>query len=345
MDVDLLKRLLTTPGVSGREERVRELVAKEITDHVDTVHTDRLGNLVAVRKGDRPRVMLCAHMDSIGFLVNHIDDQGYLRVSPVGGFDARPLVMQRVLVSGKNDYVGLMAPATKPIHLLPEEERDKVPKLEDFFVDLMLPVEDVKANVSVGDPVSLLREPVATERAITGPYLDDRLGVYVLLETLRRVPETAVEVYAVVSVQEEVGVRGAATSAFGVEPDLGVALDVTIAADLPGADKSRHTGSLGSGVSIGVMDSGSISDPRLVRAFRELAEQHGIPHELEVWLGGGTDAGAMQLSRAGVPVVTISTAVRYVHTANEMALADDIDATVELVARFLEGAADIPLEW
>jgi putative aminopeptidase FrvX len=345
LDSELLKRLLSTPGVSGREERVRALVDKEISDLVDEVRTDRLGNLLGVRKGTPPRVMLCAHMDSIGFLVSHIDDDGYLRISPVGGFDARTLVNQRVLVSGKNDYVGLLAPATKPIHLLADEERNKVPKLDDFFVDLMLPADEVKRNVSIGDPITLLREPVVTDRAVTAPYLDDRLGVYVLLEALRRVPETSVEVYAVVSVQEEVGVRGAATSAFGVEPDVGVALDVTIATDIPGADKSRHTGSLGSGVSIGVMDSGSISDPRLVRSFRDLAERNGVPHELEVWLGGGTDAGAMQLSRAGVPVITISTAVRYVHTANEMALAEDIDATVELVALFLNKAGEMALEW
>ncbi|CAN5542640.1 M42 family metallopeptidase [soil metagenome] len=320
-------------------------MTQEIGDLVDEVRTDRLGNLLGVRNGDGPRVMLCAHMDSIGFLVSHIDDEGYLRISPVGGFDPRTLVMQRVLVSGKNDHVGLLGPATKPIHLLPKEERDKAPTLDDFFVDLMLPAEEVKAEVSIGDFVTLLRDPLTTDRAVTAPYLDDRLGVYILLEALRQVRDTSVEIYAVVSVQEEVGVRGAATSAFGIEPDIGVALDITIAADLPGADKGRHTGALGAGASIGVMDSGSISDPRLVRTFRDLAESNGIAYQLEVWLGGGTDAGAMQLSRAGVPVITISTPVRYVHTANEMALAHDIDATVELVARFLESASDVSLEW
>jgi putative aminopeptidase FrvX len=254
-------------------------------------------------------------------------------------------VMQRVLVGGRNDYIGLLAPATKPIHLLKEEERDKVPKLEDFFVDLMLPADEVKKNVSIGDPVTLLREPITTERAVTAPYLDDRLGVYVLLESLRRAERTDAELYAVVSVQEEVGVRGATTSAFGVEPDVGIALDITVAADLPGADKKQHTCSLGDGAVLGVMDSSSISDPRLVRRFRELAESHGITHQLEVWLGGGTDASGMQLARAGVPVITVSTPVRYVHTANEMALTSDIDATVELVARFMDSAHEIDLEW
>jgi putative aminopeptidase FrvX len=340
-----MKKLVSTPGVSGREERIREVIAKELERLVDEVRTDRLGNLVGVRRGAAPRVMLCAHMDSIGFLVNHIDDEGYVRISPVGGFDPRTLVMQQVLVSGRSDYVGLLAPATKPIHLLKEEERNKVPKIEDFFVDLMIPVDEVRESVSIGDPVTLLREPVTTERAVTAPYLDDRLGVYVLLEALRSADRTDAELYAVVSVQEEVGVRGATTSAFGVEPDVGVALDITVAADLPGADTKQHTCSLGDGVVLSVMDSGSISDPRLVRRFRELAEAEGITHRLEVWLGGGTDASAMQLAGAGVPVVTVSTPVRYVHTVNEMALVSDIDATVDLVARFVESAHELRLEW
>jgi putative aminopeptidase FrvX len=345
LNAALLKRLLSTPGVSGREERIRELVSKEMTELVDEVQTDRMGNLLGIRHGASPRVMLSAHMDSIGFLVSHIDDDGYLRISPVGGFDPRTLVAQRVLVLGKDDCVGLLSPATKPIHLLKKEDREKVPVLEDFFVDLMLPAEEVKRNVSIGDPIVLLREPLTTERAVTAPYLDDRLGVYVLLEALRRVTKTSAEIHAVVSVQEEVGIRGARTSSYGIDPDIGVALDITVAADLPGADKAQNPSSVGSGVALGIMDASSISDPRLVRRFRELADRHGVKHQLEVSLSGGTDAGAMQLARAGAPVITVSTPVRYVHTANEMALADDIDATVDLIAHFLESADDFNLEW
>jgi putative aminopeptidase FrvX len=345
VDAELLKRLLVTPGVSGREERIRELVSKELSELVDEVRTDRLGNLIGVKRGRAPRVMLCAHMDSIGFLVSHIDDEGYLRISRVGGFDPRTLVMQRVLVEGNNDYIGLLAPATKPIHLLKEEERNKVPQLEDFFVDLMLPAAEVKANVKIGDPITLLRDPVITERAVTAPYLDDRLGVYVMLETLRRARDIDVEVYAVASVQEEVGLRGARTSSFGVEPDVGIALDITVAADIPGADSSQNPASLGKGVSISIMDAHSISDPRLVDAFRKLAEDDGIEHQAEVGVAGGTDAGAMQLAKTGAPVITISPPVRYVHTANEMGLVSDIEATIELVSRFLAKADDLQLEW
>jgi tetrahedral aminopeptidase len=342
---ELLTRLVSTPGISGREERIRDLVRKELAELVDDVSVDRLGNILGVRRGGSPRVMLCAHMDSIGFLVNHIDDRGYLRLAPVGGFDPRTLVAQRVVVLGKNDYFGLLGPTTKPIHLLSKEDRNQAPKLEDMFVDLMIPAEDVKANVSVGDPVSLLREPIVTDRAVTAPYLDDRLGIYVLLETLRAATEIDAEVYAVVSVQEEVGLRGAGTSAFGLEPDAGVALDVTVAADLPGADPGQPTAKLGHGVAIGVMDASSISDPRLVRSFREVANRHGIQHQLEVTSHGGTDAGAIQLSRAGVPVITISTPVRYVHTANEMAFASDVTATVDLRNQWLRAVSEVELAW
>ena len=345
MNAELLERLLSTPGISGREERIRELVAKELDALVDEVHTDRMGSLLGVRKGGAPRVMLCAHMDSIGFLVSHIDDDGYLRISPVGGFDPRTLVAQRVLVSGKNDYVGLMSPATKPIHLLKKEERDKSPKIEEFFVDLMLPADEVQRNVSIGDPITLLRDPITTDQAVTAPYLDDRLGVFILLEALERVTDTDAEIYAVVSVQEEVGLRGARTSSFGIDPDMGIALDITVAADLPGADKAQNPSSLGKGVSLGIMDASSISDPRLVNRFRELAEENGIKHQLEVSLGGGTDAGGIQMARAGAPVITVSTPVRYVHTANEMASVEDIEATIDLLARFLSTAQEIRLEW
>jgi tetrahedral aminopeptidase len=345
MDAGLFKRLVTVPGISGREERVRELVTAELGPLVDDVRVDRLGNVIGHKNGGRPRVMLCAHMDTIGFLVTHIDDDGFLRISPVGGFDPRTLTVQRVLVQGRKDFIGLVSAMSKPVHLLEEDEMKKPPKIEELFVDLMLEAEEVKKNVAVGDPVSLYREPIVTDRAVTAPYLDDRLGVYVLLESLRRAGEVASEIFAVVSVQEEVGVRGAHTSAFGIEPELGIALDITLALDTPGTDKAQRVTTSGGGTSIGVMDSLSISDPRLVRHFKDVAHAEQIPHQMEVLLGGGTDAGAMQLSRAGVAAITISVPVRYVHTANEMALIADIDATVEVVARWLEAAHELALDW
>ncbi len=175
LNAELFKDLVSTPGISGREERVRDVVQKHMTDLVDETRIDALGNLVGIRHGSGPRVMLCAHMDSIGFLVTHIDDDGFLRISPVGGFDPRTLVMQRVVVCGEQqDYLGLLAPSSKPIHLLSGDDAKKPPKMEDLFIDLMLPAEEVKAGVAVGDPVSLVREPLVTDGAVTAPYLDDR---------------------------------------------------------------------------------------------------------------------------------------------------------------------------
>jgi putative aminopeptidase FrvX len=345
LNADLLKKLLSTPGISGREERIRDVVKDELADLVDEVRVDRLGNVIGFRKGNGPRVMLCAHMDSIGFLVRHVDDEGFLWVAPVGGFDARVLVMQRVLVYGENDYIGVMSSMQKPIHLLDEEEKKKSPKIEDIFVDLLLPPEQVKASVQVGDPICYYREPEVTESVVLAPYLDDRAGVYMMIEALRAARKTKAPICAVASVQEEVGVRGAITSAFGVEPDIGVALDITLAADIPGTEKSDRVTTLGGGVGLGVMDKMSISDPRLVRHFQDIASKAGLDVQLDILLAGGTDAAAIQMSRAGVPVITIGPPVRYVHTVNEAAAVSDLDASVELTARFLEGAHDLELNW
>lgn len=346
MNAELFKDLVTTPGISGREERIRDIVQKHMSELVDEIRIDALGNLVGIRHGSGPRVMVCAHMDSIGFLVTHVDDNGFLRISPVGGFDPRTLVMQRVVVCGEErDFVGLLAPSTKPIHLMSGDDAKKPPKIEDLFVDLMLPAEEVKAGVSVGDPVSLVREPLVTDEAVTAPYLDDRLGVYVVLEALRKAGRSDAEIYSVISVQEEVGVRGATTAAFEIEPAVGVAVDVTIAGDLPGADRSQQVCALGKGAAIGLMDSGSISDPRLVRSFKRLAEDRTIPYQMEILPRGGTDAGGIQLTRAGVPVITISIPIRYVHTVNEMAYVADVEATVDLLAAYLETAHHTSLDW
>lgn len=345
MDAGLFKKLQTVPGISGREERIRDLVVTELEPLVDDVHVDRLGNVIGHRGGERPKIMLCAHMDTIGFLVSHVDDDGFLRISPVGGFDPRTLPVQRVMVQGKNDYVGLVSAMTKPIHLLQDDEMKKAPKIEELFVDLMLDADEVIRNVSIGDPVSLWREPIVTDRAVTAPYLDDRLGVYVLIESMRAARDVVSEVFAVISVQEEVGVRGAITSAYGIEPDIGVALDITLALDVPGTDKAQRVTTAGDGAAIGVMDSMSISDPRLVAHFKQVAEEKNLKYQAEVALGGGTDAGAMQLSRAGVSAITISVPVRYVHTANEMAFIEDIDATVEMMAHWLRAAPELNLDW
>lgn len=344
MDQELFSRLVTAPGISGREERIRQVVVEVLDELVDEVKVDRLGNVVGSRGGDRPRVMLAAHMDTIGFLAKHIDDQGFIWVSPVGGFDPRTLNSQRVLVCGKRDYVGLMSPKSRPVHLQTDEERKKAPSMADVYVDIMAPVDEVKESVPIGSPITLFREAIFNEHSFSAPYLDDRLGVYVLLEALRAARNTTCEIHAVISVQEEVGARGAQTSAYAIDPDIGVALDITLATDTPGSDPNQVVTNLGKGVGITVMDGSSISDTRLVAHFTDLADKNDISYQLEIIPKGGTDAGPIQMARAGVPVITIAPPTRYVHTANEMASIEEVDETVRLMARFLESAHEVDLE-
>ena len=339
--MELLKQLTETPGVPGREERIRAVVVSHLKPHVDSLRIDALGNVIGMKKGKgkgQPRVMVAAHMDQIGFLVSHIDDRGFLRLAPLGGFDPRVLNARHCWVHGREDLRGVLALAGKPTHLQDEEDRKKPPRLRDYYVDLGVPVDTVKDLVEIGDPVTLAQEMVTFGEVVAGQALDDRVGVYVLLEAVRRLKKHRAEVYWVISVQEEVGLRGAATSAFGIEPDIGIAIDITIAADTPMSDGSPRVSEVGKGVAIKVMDSASISDRRLVDACRDLAKQHHIPYQLEILPRGGTDAGAMQRSRAGVPAITLSIPTRYAHTVIELAHREDIEATIILLMRTLEAA-------
>ena len=337
-DMDLLKKLSEMAGVPGREERVRDLIKKELEGVVDTLQEDALGNLIALKSGAEgaKRVMLSAHMDEIGFYVKHIDDKGFVRVHNVGGFDTRNLFARPVTVhASSGDVVGVMNPATKPIHISTAEERKKVPEMREFAVDLGLSGDEVKAKVRVGDPVTLIQEFRDLGDVVTGKALDDRANCWVLVQVLKNLEAPAHDVYAVFSVQEEVGLRGATTSAFGVEPDIGIALDTTLAVDTPGISDDQRVTELGKGVALKVMDSSSISTRWLLDAFIKLAEEGGINYQLELLPLGGTDAGAIQRSRGGVPTLTLSIPSRYVHTVTEMVAKSDLDASVKLLTRYL----------
>ena len=339
LNVDLLRRLCAAPGIAGREDQVRAVVVDELRPLVDDLRIDTLGNAVGTKSGNGPRVMIAAHMDEIGFFVSHIDDRGFLRLQSVGGFDARTLVAQRVLVHGLGGATlpGAVQPGTKPIHLL-ERDEIKAVKLEELFVDVGLPVEQVRAAIEPGDMVTLERELIEVGECVMSKALDDRLGVFVMIEALRAMGETRAEIVAVATTQEEVGLRGAETAAFTIEPEVAIALDLTLALDVPGMPPELAVTHLGDGVAIKVMDSSHIANPSLLRHLRDLAEAHGIPYQLELLPRGGTDAGPMQRSRGGAAAVTLSVPTRYVHTVNEMADREDIAAAIRLLARFLEDA-------
>jgi endoglucanase len=341
VDFDLLKRIAEAPGVPSREEKIRQLVIDEMKPLVDEIHVDVMGNVIGHKKGKGgPKVMLAAHLDEIGFIVRHIDDKGFLRIQPLGGFDPRVLIAQRVYVHGFSGerFLGALQPAAKPIHLLTEEERKKAVQIEDLFIDLGMSAEQVKEKVEIGDPVTLARTAEIIGGNVMSKTLDDRVCVYAMLETLRTVGSHDCEILAVATVQEEVGLRGATPAAYHLQPDIGIALDVTLAGDFPGNPESEQVTRLGNGPAIKIMDSSLICHPQIVKHFRQVAEKHRIPYQLEILPRGGTDAGGIQRSRGGVPSFTLSIPCRYVHTVNETASISDIDNTVALLARYLEEA-------
>lgn len=350
-DYDLLKRLSEIPGIPGREEAVRKLIHAELTtlgERVTSSRSDAMGNLIVELAGpaDAPLVMISAHMDEIGFVVRHIDERGFLRLQPMGGFDTRNLFARLVQVHPRHGtpLTGVLNPGVKPIHIASADDRKQVPEIDAFMVDLGLRGELVKERVRVGDMVTLLQPFVDLGEMVVGKAMDDRSGCWVLIETLRRLENPAVRVAAVFSVQEEVGLRGAITSAFAVAPDIGVALDTTLAVDTPGIAEHLSITKLGAGVAIKIRDSASISNGWLVDALADLAGEHGIPHQFEVLPLGGTDAGAIQRSRGGVASVTLSNPSRYVHTVTEMLAKADLEAAVALLGAFLStpGAALAP---
>jgi endoglucanase len=244
-----------------------------------------------------------------------------------------------VLVHGRDGvaYRGALQPAVKPIHLLDPSEI-KPPKLEELFVDLGMPADQVKDVVEIGDMVTLDRTLEQIGDCVVSKALDDRVGVYVMIEAIRSVTSHNAEIVTVATTQEEVGLRGAIAAAYGVEPDISIALDVTLALDGPGGAPEQAVTRLGKGVALKVFDSSHLTHPKLLRHFRDLAEEEEIPYQLEILPRGGTDAGAMQVTRTGTVAVTLSIPTRYVHTVNEMANTRDIDATVRLLTRYLEDA-------
>ncbi len=337
---DLIKRICEVPGIPGREDAVRPIVIEALRPLVDEISVDALGNVIARKHGKGgPRVMLAAHMDEIGFIVRSIDDHGFIRLQNVGGFDARVLPSQRVFVHTSDGSVlrGALQLATKPTHILSPDEI-KPPKVTDLYVDLGMSTDDVKAKVEIGDMVTFDRTLERVGQTVMSKSLDDRASIFMMIEALRAVGDHQAEIVAVATTQEEVGLRGARTAAFGVDPDIGIALDVTIAGDIPGFDSTERVSKLGDGVAIKIFDSSHIPNHKLIRHLRDIAEKHGIKYQLEVLSRGGTDAGAMQLTRAGMPVITVSLPTRYLHTVNEMANVEDIQAEIMLLARYLEEA-------
>lgn len=270
--------------------------------------------------------------------MSFVDDRGFLRVQALGGFDTRNLFARNVTVTTRSGPLpGVLTPGGKPIHISTPEDRKKIPEVREFFVDLGLEAAEVKRRVRVGDMVTLDQRARQMGKLTVGKAMDDRACVFLQLEVLRHFQGTRPrhDVVAVFSVQEEVGLRGAGVAAYGVEPTLGLALDVTLAVDTPGVGPEEAVTRLGDGIGIKVFDSSMISTRRLVDEMVDLAEREGVRYQLEVLPLGGTDAAAIQRSRAGVPSITLSVPTRYIHTVVEAVHEDDLRAGVDLLVAYL----------
>jgi endoglucanase len=339
----LLKELCETPAVPGREQSMIRLMERELRLSCDEVRVDGFGNVIGLKragkaaaKGTTPlKVMIAGHMDEIGFVVSHIDKKGFLRFAPRGGHIPKVLYSQRVRIIGRQAVTGIVE--GPPAFLGQPEEMLKAAEIKNLFIDTGLGARAVANLVSVGDPIVLDRGFSEQGECCISKAFDNRVGCYVVLEAARRLRRHSVDVYAVGSAQEEVGVRGARGAARGIEPDLGVAIDVTAAFDTPDVPEHQRVSTLGGGVAIKINDSATISNHGIVEFMKTLATKNKIKHQMEILPFGGTDAMGMQHFGQG-PVCTLSVPTRYVHSPNEMIHKADLEATVKLLVRFLENA-------
>jgi endoglucanase len=322
---DLVRKVTEAFGPSGAEDAVREVIRKEVQPYVDEIRVDALGNLIAHKKGNGgKKVILDGHMDEIGLMVTRIDDDGFLRFGTIGGVNPFTSLAQRVYFG--NGTVGVIGSERV------DEPKDL--KMEKLFIDIgAKDRKEAEAKVRVGDSCAFLQPFVDMGDRIVAKAMDDRVACAAIIETLKGLT-TNHDIYAVFATQEEVGLRGARAAAFGIEPDVGIALDVTPTGDTP---KGRSANvSLGKGAAIKVMDRSIICHPALKNYMVKIAEEKGIKHQLEVLEMGGTDAGAIQMTRAGIPAGVISIPCRHVHSPCEMVDMNDYENCVKLTKALCE---------
>jgi endoglucanase len=326
----LLQQLTETFGPSGYEDNVRAIVRAEVESLADEVRVDALGSLIARKKpskpsGDTKKIMIAAHMDEIGLIVSHVDEKGFVRFSPIG------TVFRRYVPGGRVRFLN-GTPGVIGFDRL--DNINELPALDKVYIDVGA-TNKKDAPVRIGDVAAFERPFMEMGNRLVAKSMDDRVGVLVAIETLRALKDqsTPHDLYFVFTTQEEVGTRGAGASAYGVDPDIGIAVDVTPTGDTPNALKMEMA--LGSGPCIKFQDVGAISDPRVVQWMIAAAEKNKIPYQREVLLVGGTDARAIQSVRAGVPIGCISIPVRYVHSPSEMVDTTDVQNTVRLLTAVL----------
>lgn len=328
--MELIKNLTEIYGPSGREEKVRSLIKSEIKKLCRVMKTDALGNLIAhipaTNKKNPKKLMLCAHMDEIGLIVKHIDKKGFLRFAGVGGIFPERILHHRVLF--ENGTIGVIGVETK-------QETPKPPGLENYYIDIgTRNIKETEKMVRIGDIASFYQSTEILNNKIVAKALDDRIGCYCLIEAMKKIKKSRLELYFVFSTQEEVGLRGARTSAFGINPDYAVAVDVTGTGDTP--ESFRMVVESGKGVAIKVMDSAFIASPFIKEKLISYAQKFKIPHQLEILERGTTDAAVIQLIKEGVLSGVLSIPTRYIHSPNELCDLKDVNATVQLLVASIE---------
>lgn len=325
LNAELLKKLVTAYGPASNEEIIRDIIINEVKNHVDEYKVDSLGNLIAHKKGSGKKIMISAHMDQIGLMVTDIDKDGFIRFGNIGGISPSISLSQKVLF--ENGTVGA-------IFSEPVDDLSKL-KLENMYIDIgARNKEEAEEKVNIGDICIYYSSFIDNEHVVFTSYLDDRVGCYVAIEALKNLSKTDNDLYFVFSVQEEVGLRGAKTAAYSIDPDFGIAIDVTAHGDTPKA--KRFAIGLHKGTAIKVKDNSIITHPTVRNNLVELAKKHEIKYQMEVLEFGGTDSGAIHTTKEGVPSGVISIPTRYVHSTVEMASKDDIIESVRLLKAYLE---------
>lgn len=339
LNIELLSKICEIPGAPGFENNIRKYVYEQVQPLVDELKVDNIGNLIAFKRGrnnpHHKKLLVAAHMDEIGFIVTHIDDKGFVWFHPLGGFDPKTLTAQRVIVHGSKDLIGVMG--SKPIHVMSPEEKNKVAKIEDFFIDLGLPKEEVEKYVSIGNAITRERSLIEMGNCVNCKSLDNRVSVYVLIETLKRLSASEIDLYAVFTVQEEVGLRGAQVAAHLINPDYAIAIDTTIAYDVPGAKPQEKVTELGKGTAIKIMDSSAIADQRMVAFLKKTAQEHQITWQPEILTAGGTDTAPLQKNgKNGAIAGAVSIPTRHIHQVIETVHKNDIESSILLLCRAIE---------
>lgn len=336
IDVKRLTRICEAPGAPGYEKKIRELVLAELKGLADEIRTDNMGNVIALKKGrsSDKKTMAAAHMDEIGFIVTHIDDKGFVRFNPVGGFDPKTLTSQRVIIHGRKDIFGVMG--SKPVHIMTPEEKTKLPQIRDYFVDTGMSAKDVKQQVAIGDFITRYSPLLELGDCVNVKSLDNRASVFLLIETLRSLKKSklkpAYDFYAVFTVQEEVGLRGAQASALQIQPDFSFGLDTTIAYDVPGSIPQEQCTALGEGAAIKLMDSSVICDYRMIEFMKATAKRHKIKWQPEILAAGGTDTASLQRMVSGGSIAgAVSIPTRHIHQTIESCNKQDLASCIRLL--------------